>query len=212
VRLDQYYVGVTEVTNAQYEKFDASHRRRRGPSSGGDGPAVNVSWEEAVRFCEWLTTAEGVTYRLPTEAEWEMAARGGDGRLYPWGNDPPGGGGAYRCNLAVRARKGARRDGYVDAAPVGSYKAGASYYGLMDMAGNAAEWCSDWYSRSEYGEGSARANPRGPGSGAARSVRGGSWLSGADEVAVVARTSADPRSRSEAIGFRVVREVPRLAD
>ena len=205
--LNAYYVSVTEVTNAQYEAFDPKHRRARGRRAKGDNhPVTNVSYDDALAFCAWLSAKEEVTCDLPTEAEWEYAARGPDARTYPWGGEPPGGRGAYRCNFGMRARKGWGRDGFVYAAPVGSFRKWASPFGCLDMAGNASEWCLDWYD-SDYYARSPAADPAGPDEeGLLRVIRGGSWKSDARAVRSSARSGANPETTSPTIGFRVVRE------
>ncbi len=213
VRLGAYYIGLTEVTNAQFEEFAPQHRRKRGPESPGEkSPVVNVSYEDALAFCEWLSRKEAktgevvATYRLPTEAEWEYAARGGSGRAYPWGYELPGEGRVYRCNFHMRARRGAGRDGHLYAAPVGQFADWVSPSGCLDMAGNAAEWCSDWYDEGYYAKTPIR-DPTGPKSGQLRVVRGGSWQSDAEGVRSAKRSSMMPTADSPTVGFRLVGEV-----
>jgi iron(II)-dependent oxidoreductase len=166
-----------------------------------------VSYHDAVAFCAWLSERESREYRLPTEAEWEYAARGDDGREYPWGDAPPAERGTYRCNLAVRARKGAIRDGYRHAAPVMSYTRWASPGGCHDMAGNLAEWCLDWYD-AEYYRAEEADDPKGPAAGRERVIRGGSWRSDERGVRSAARAACPPDAALPTIGFRVVLEVP----
>jgi formylglycine-generating enzyme required for sulfatase activity len=213
VRLSAYYVGVTEVTNAQYESYDPKHSSRRTRESPGDDhPVVEVSHADATAFCEWLTKKEGHKYRLPTEAEWERAARGAGGLDYPWGDEPPGELGTCRCNFAMRARKGPGRDGFVYAAPVGTYSEWVSPLGCLDMAGNVAEWCADWYDAKYYDK-SPKADPAGPGEETSgRVVRGGSWRSDAGGVRSAARSHRRPKAAGPELGFRVVREVVRFLD
>ena len=123
-----------------------------------DTHPVNVSWNDAKAYAKWA----GVT--LPTEAQWEKAARGTDGRVYPWGNDWD----AAKCNNSV----GANHPGKTS--PVGSFPAGASPYGCLDMAGNVWQWCADWYGADYYTTSPAK-NPTGPATGTVRVLRGGSW-------------------------------------
>jgi formylglycine-generating enzyme required for sulfatase activity len=137
--LDEYFIAKYPVTNTQYQVFiqDWGHDQLprhwdgdRYPEGQGDHPVVDVSWEDAVAYCNWLSWKTGKPYRLPTEAEWEKAARGGDGRRYPWGNEWD------------ETRANTREAGPDDTTPVGRYSpAGDSPYGLADMAGNVLEWC-----------------------------------------------------------------------
>jgi sulfatase modifying factor 1 len=161
VYLDGYYLYKNLVTVAQYRKFCQAKGRRMplAPSWGWqlDHPMVNVTWEDAAAYATWAGC------RLPTEAEWEKAARGTDGREYPWGNEWD----ASKCANSVGSSRSST-------APVGSYPRGASPYGCLDMAGNAWEWCADWYDESYYKSAPNR-NPAGPTSGTYRVLRGGSW-------------------------------------
>jgi formylglycine-generating enzyme required for sulfatase activity len=138
VRLDAYYLSTYEITNAQFEKFSPLHRQKWLAYSGGDDmPAVAVTWHEAVAFCRWLSRKEGQEYRLPTEAEWEMAARGSHALEYAWGNQAPDAAGKHRCNFAPgKARDLWKSDGFEFVAPVGSFPDGVSPHGCHDMAGN----------------------------------------------------------------------------
>lgn len=167
VSLDAYYLDKYEVTVGRYAKFlDATgfngppkwttmdqplHQKR---------PIVNVDWSDASNYCEWAGK------RLPTEAEWEKAARGADGRIYPWGNEPPD---------PLRANYGKEKWNNHDALqPVGQLKDGKSPYGIYDLAGNVWEWVSDWYDPDYYTT-SPPQNPKGPKSGKYKVLRGGSW-------------------------------------
>jgi len=170
VDVDAFWIDRTEVTNAEYKRFlDATGHRPptgrawtgRDHSPGlGQHPVAGVSWEDAVAYANW------VGKRLPTEAEWEKAARGTDGRKHPWGNEPVNADGVWRCNVWGTA------DGFEWTAPVGSLPSGASPYGCLDMAGNVREWCGDWYAETYYQLGPSR-GPQGPASGRERVVRGG---------------------------------------
>jgi len=176
VYLDAYHIGKYEVTNEQFAKFvqetgyQAKGNWKEYHVSGrGNHPVVCVSWNDAKAYCDWAGL------RLPTEAEWEKAARGTDGRQYPWGNEWD----ASRCNN----KNGPKLSGMANLRegrgilPVGSFSSGASPYGCLDMAGNVDEWCSDWHGENYYGN-SPSSNPKGPGSGQSKVLRGGSWCGG----------------------------------
>jgi formylglycine-generating enzyme required for sulfatase activity len=183
----------------------ADWRRPEGPGSSlagrEDHPVVHVSWADAAAYAAW---AGG---RLPTEAEWEYAARGGlEGRRYPWGDElEPGG--EHRCNIwqgdFPRVNTGA--DGWVGTAPAGAFAPNG--FGLHHMAGNVWEWCADWFS-PDFHVGGPREDPTGPPAGAARVQRGGSYLCHAsycNRYRVAARMSQTPDSTSGNVGFRCVR-------
>jgi formylglycine-generating enzyme required for sulfatase activity len=207
VVLDQYYIGTHEVTNAQFEQYQPDHKKRRtGVSKDDTCPAANVSWLEAEAYCRWLTTRTGVKHRLPTEAEWEFAARGFDGRVYPWGNEAPKPA-DKRANWGEGKSAGAwAADGFAYTAPVGSFPAGQSPFGCMDMAGNVWEWVADWY--GQYTATSASTvNPKGPRGGDTRVIRGGSWFHDGAHLRSANRSGKKPSVRVDLIGFRVVMEV-----
>ena len=190
VYLDEYYIGKYEVTQDQYKNFIVAtgHRKPPGnwkPEEKADYPVTNVDWSDAAAFCKW---AGG---RLPTEAEWEKASRGTDGRKYPWGNKEPD------FNLLNF------NNNIKETTLVGSYPAGATQYGIMDMAGNVWEWCSDWY-ENDYYENSPAANPKGPKDGLVRSFRGGCFYDVAEYVRASNRFMLNPDSRSDNLGFRLV--------
>jgi formylglycine-generating enzyme required for sulfatase activity len=193
VYLDDFYIDQHEVTNAQYAQFMQATGHKPPALWGDEGfnqprqPVVGVSWEDAAAYCTWAKK------RLPTEAEWEKAARGTTGYLYPWGNDFIYG----QANIIVPG------DGYKYTAPVGSYPAGASPYGVLDMAGNAAEWCADWYA-ADYYRHSPGINPPGPESGKYRVVRGGSWNSPSYDVRSTHRWRYYPNIPRSYIGLRCV--------
>ena len=146
VTLSRFYLSRHPITNAQYELFDPGHRKKRVPGAGDRHPVVYVSSTEAIKFCQWLSTRERRRYRLPTEAEWEYAARGNDGRKYPWGNQERRGDLANfaDCNTAFAWRDPEINDGFAESSPVGSFPLGASPFGMEDMAGNVWEWCLDF--------------------------------------------------------------------
>jgi formylglycine-generating enzyme required for sulfatase activity len=203
VYVDGFWIDRTEVTNARYRQCveDGACLEPRcsddGDVNAPDQPVVCVSWEDARAYVAW------VGGRLPTEAEWERAARGSDGRIYPWGN----GFDAQKANYCDRNcpldwRDLDQDDGYAWSAPVGSFSAGASPYGLMDMAGNAWEWVADWYGADYYAQSPAR-NPQGPESGHWPLLRGGSFLNVAWSVRSAMRHRSYPQDRIGYYGFRV---------
>jgi formylglycine-generating enzyme required for sulfatase activity len=196
VFLDAYQIGVTEVTNSQFLQCVEAGACDSPPSRDWDvfnepqQPVVGVTWFDARDFCRW------VGGRLPTEAEWEKAARGTDGRIYPWGNTVPD------CSQA-------NFDGVGNGCPgmtviVGSHPAGASPYRLQDTSGNAWEWVGDWYAPDYYLDSPTR-NPAGPSSGDYRIVRGGSWNNTWRDVRTTIRGRVNPYANDPGIGFRCVR-------
>ena len=207
VYLNTFWIDKTEVTNAKYRKcVDAGACQE--PDAWDDTqfnapnqPVVRVSWFDAETYAAW------VGGRLPTEAEWEKAARGTDGREYPWGNTFDG----SRVNFCDRNcgyewKDQSADDGYTRTAPVGSYPAGASPYGALDMAGNVFEWVADWFDAGYYSE-SPSNNPPGPASGENRVAHGGGWTMTGGVARCAFRSMFLPDTRSSFIGFRVVMEV-----
>jgi formylglycine-generating enzyme required for sulfatase activity len=197
VYLDAFWIDQTEVTSAMYAKCVAGGkckpRKCLTGSKYDQHPAVCVDWFNAEAYCEWAGR------RLPTEAEWEKAARGTDGRLYPWGNEPP------TCEYAIMDDGSGYGCGERDTAValVGSKPKGASPYGALDMAGNVWEWVNDWYDPKYYSTSSYR-NPTGPASGYGPVLRGGAWNAKADRVRVAYRISHsnNPTGGDSGIGFR----------
>jgi formylglycine-generating enzyme required for sulfatase activity len=147
----------------------------------GDHPVVHVSWEDAVAYCEWAGR------RLPTEAEWEKAARGADERRFPWGNETVSGDLLNMADVTLNSHYSdfSVDDNWEHTSPVGFFKMGVSPYGTFDMAGNVWEWVSDWYAVTYYAESPAE-NPAGPESGDYHVIRGGSW----NERSNLTRTTA----------------------
>ncbi len=188
VMLGDYWIDRHPVTNRQFAAFVretgfAGTEWRDAFSPGKeDHPVVLVSWDEARAYAEWCGT------RLPTEAEWEKAARGTDARRYPWGNRWDG----TRCNVAGRGTT-----------PVGAYPEGASPYGCHDMAGNVWEWVADWYDGAYYSR-SPESAPTGPEAGVSRVLRGGSWGLSRVSARAAYRYEDPPDGRSDFIGFRVL--------
>lgn len=205
VTLSGFYLSRFPITNAQYEKFDPSHKMKRALNAGDNHPVVYVNSREAEKFCQWLSTKEGKKYRLPTEPEWEYAARGMDGRPFPWGERLDAG---NLANFADKQTSFAWRDpniddGFPESSPVGSFPRGASPFGIEDMAGNVFEWCLDYF---ENYKGKDRVNPRGPTNGTKRIYRGGSWKSRATNLRTTARNYNLPDYSSNDVGFRILCE------
>lgn len=205
VILSRFYMARYLITNAQYEQFDAAHKNKRAPGAGDLHPVIYVSSQDAMKFCQWLSARERKKYRLPTEAEWEFAAKGNDGRRYPWGNY---GGRGDLANFADKNTVFAWSDreidcGYAETSPVGAFPLGASPFGIEDMAGNIWEWCIDYYEPYRGGE---RTNPHGPVAGSKRVYRGGSWKSRFSSLRTTSRGSNTPNFSCNDLGFRVVCE------
>lgn len=202
-----FYMGKHEVSNAQYEEFEAGHRKKRTRYSRGEGhPVVMVDWREAVAFCKRLSEKEGVRFRLPTEAEWEKAARGAEGRRYPWGGPPPGEEGAYRANFGPgEDRSEWKKDGFPYTCPVDAFAEHASPYGCLNMAGNVWEWCHDRYGPAYY-HACPYGDPTGPYVGKERVIRGGSWANDGKVLRASNRSKAKELLKDAIIGFRCVRE------
>jgi formylglycine-generating enzyme required for sulfatase activity len=205
VTLSRFYLSRCLITNAEYEQFDRGHKCKRASGAGDRHPVVYVSYLEAMKFCQWLSTRERKKYRLPTEAEWEYAAKGNDRRKYPWGDYD---GRGDLANFADRNTVFAWSDrdiddGYPESSPVGAFPLGASPFGNEDMAGNVWEWCLDYY---EPYRGAPRVNPRGPTTGAKRVHRGGSWKSRFSSLRTTVRGSNAPNFSCNDLGFRIVCE------
>ena len=233
-----FYLGKHEVTVGQFRQFVSDTGYKTEPEKsdkGGRGfnqetekfedgkqyswrdpgfpqtdrhPVANVTWNDAVAFCEWLSKKEGEEYRLPTEAQWEYSCRGGTSTLYHHGDDPEG-----LTDVANVADGTAKdrfdhwtaiklKDGHVFSSEVGTFKNNA--YGLYDMHGNVWEWCSDWYA-DDYYEGSPQRDPEGPDDGSPRVYRGGSWDNSSQSCRSAFRFRDSPDYRDNFLGFRVLR-------
>jgi formylglycine-generating enzyme len=191
VEIRPFLLGRYQVTNAEYGAFLQATGREAPPEKFPDPnqAVVAVSWFDAVAYCEWLSAKSGQAIRLPTEAEWEFAARGGlENALFPWGNEAP-----------------AQRHGYAERWLAGPEPVGTSSpngYGLFDMCENVHEWCSDWFDPRYYAV-SPESNPGGPISGTRRASRGGSWRHSVKIARCAARSSIPPEFRYADYGFRV---------
>ena len=191
VYLDAYYIYKNDVTVAQYRKF-CNATGRAMPLTPGWGwldnhPMVNVTWDDASAYAHWAGTA------LPTEAQWEKAARGGDGRVFPWGNEWD----AVRCNNSVGTDWQKNHT-----SSVGSFATGASPYGVQDMAGNVWQWCADWYD-DHYSQNVPARNPTGPATGTMRVLHGGNWFCSSPGIFRVAfRIRYFPTHWNFNLGFR----------
>lgn len=199
VWIDAFFLAAMQVTNAEYERFLRATSSQAPPIwsdpnfNNPEQPVAGVSWHEAERYCEWLSTQTGHHYRLPTEAEWERAARGGlEQKQFPWGDDPP----QSLPDYATRWQTGPE--------PVGRYAPNA--FGLYDIGDNVHEWCSDWYDPNYYAV-SLGQNPRGPEQcpmkPARKSSRGGSWRHHIKVTRCSARSSIPPEFQYADYGFRV---------
>ncbi len=196
VWVDGFQLAECQVSNAEYESFVAAAGAEASPLLNDPNfnhpqqPVVAVSWFEAVRYCEWLSALGERNYRLPTEAEWERAARGGvEGALFPWGDDP-------HPSLPDYEQRWANGPEVVGSS-------GANPFGLRDMCANVHEWCSDWFQPDYYASSPDR-NPRGPALGERRSSRGGSWRHHIKVTRCAARSSIPPQFKYADYGFRVV--------
>lgn len=195
-----FRLGRCQVTNAEYHEFrhatgcNLPPFQMQAEFANPAQPVVGVSWFDAAAYCEWLSRESGERFRLPTEAEWEWAARGGlDQKLYPWGDEP------------VFARAGYSERWIHAPEPVAT--AAPNGYGLFDMCENVHEWCADWFDAGYYAVSPAD-NPQGPETGTRRSSRGGAWRHHIKIARCAARSSIPPEFKYADYGFRVAASRP----
>jgi len=211
VTLDAYYLDQYEVTLSLYRKFLQESKHETPPTwndeaamSVGDRPAIGMRWGSAAAYCQWAGK------RLPTEAEWEKAARGTDRRRYPWGDMQPFvdmanyNRGMWVSEAVTLVAITSGHDGM--SVRHGLKEGGRSPFGISHMAGNAAEWVADWYDRDYYQKSPGK-NPPGPATGEKRVLRGGSWADLPSALRVTARFSAEPDFEDRTIGFRCAMNV-----
>jgi formylglycine-generating enzyme required for sulfatase activity len=194
VWVDEFALGRTTVTNRLYQIFMLETGRPASPGfddahfNHPDQPVTSVNWFDAAAYCAWLRERTGKQYRLPTEAEWERAARGGlEEKLYTWGDEPP--------------QTQARYDELWQTGPEQCGRRSPNGFGLSDIAENVHEWCADWYDASYYSY-SPQRNPPGPPTGVRRASRGGSWRHQIKIARVAARSSIPPEYQHSDYGFR----------
>ena len=213
VYLDAYEIDKFEVTTVQFLKFVLATNRDPLIDWQYDGgnfqetmashPVMHVSWFDAEAYCTWAGK------RLPTSAEWEKAARGEDGRIYPWGNEPAG---LSRANFGRTGLSGPVRDRperlllYPPIISVDKYENSVSPYGVFQMAGNVAEWTADWYDPNYYKKAPDR-NPKGPDKGTQKAFRGGGWIDSTPSVRPAQRNGTEPQTKMNWLGFRCARDV-----
>ena len=199
VWIDIFLLAATQVTNAEYQHFVNSTAHGNPPFWNDQNfkhpqqPVTGVSWFDAERYCQWLAAQTGRAYRLPTEAEWERAARGNlEQSHFPWGNDPP----QSLPDYATRWQTG----------PEAVARYAPNAFGLYDICDNVHEWCSDWYDPNYYASSPER-NPRGPEKGQRKASRGGSWRHHVKVARCSARSSIPPDFHYADYGFRVAADL-----
>jgi len=222
VRISAFYMDKYEITNAQYRRF-LEHIKSTGDTTmnhpdqppnrnheqqyvdekllGDDQPVVGLNWFDAYAYCKWAGK------RLPTEAEWEYAARGGGDvyRKYPWGNEEPDAEGIWRANY--RPLAGWNLDGHRHSSPVGSYPDGISPFGIMDMAGNAEEWVQDWLDFHYYRKTDGAQDPQGPPGGRNKVIKGGSYATDKYHIRIATRLYGPPHTKTKLQGIRCARDL-----
>lgn len=204
VNLNAFYIDKFEVTNGRFAEFVNAIQSeppwgfadKNTPVIYADRPVRWVSWMDAMGYCLWAGK------RLPTEAEWEKAARGTDGRTYPWGNDP---------STPVHAVYGLKEGGEETISEIGARDKGRSPYGAHDLAGNLYEWVMDWYAEDYYTNFAANpaVNPRGPTEGTVKVQRGGSYINSPYRLRSSFRTKGEPAEQDPNVGFRCAQDVPK---
>lgn len=209
VYMDAYWISRYPVTEGMFAIFVAQtgygtyagigvghdhwHSPPRDDIPRNNHPVCQVTWTDAMAYCRWLGDVTGRDYDLPTEAQWEKAARGTDGRKYPWGDDAPN---PSLCNYSTW---------FDDTTPVGLFSpAGHSPYGCADMSGNVWEWCADWMDDTYY-KSSPDRNPCGPSNGSSHVIRGGAWGTSPRSMRCAERSSLSAQACGKDIGFRVAR-------
>ncbi|MCW5800366.1 MAG: formylglycine-generating enzyme family protein [Nitrospira sp.] len=200
VSVKAFYLETQEVTVWRYAEFLVSQKtdppfKWNEATSGShqNKPVVGVNWYDARDYCRW------VGRRLPTEAEWELAARGTEGRMYPWGDAHPTRGYANAGHT--------KWHGYDTLTNVGQFELGKTPNGVYDLAGNLWEWVADWYDATYY-QFSPRDNPSGPSAGPLRALRGGAWNNDAKSIRSANRAGYAPDARRNDVGFRCAKDAP----
>ena len=205
IYLDAYAIDIYEVTNERYLHFIHSTGRKEPANPYGDRllseesgigslPVVQVTWYDAVDYCRWAGK------RLPSEAEWEKAARGDSGSVFPWGTDSP-------HNKPINFER--NWQGTKTLWPVGSNEETSSPFGIHDMSGNVREWTHDWYAQNYY-ENAPKKNPQGPHTGILKVIKGGSWHSFKSDIRAAARGKGGFALKTDGIGFRCVRSIKKF--